>query len=300
MLGWRLIVSAILIPSLFGVFWLDNRAGDSAPWLFALCLVLAVRSSWEFTDLLRTRSLSPAFIPCAIGSALVVVAAWLGHWRPEWFGGGTAVAAMGPVGAAFGVCLLALFAMAAARFSEPGRTMEQTGSEVLCIAYCGLLLAITAQLRWIAGGALGYVALGSLVIATKAGDIGGYTLGRLFGKRKMAPRLSPGKTWAGFVGAVLGAILGAWLWLTLASPSLAGAGFTASTVRVLLFGAAMGIVGLLGDLCESLIKRDVGRKDAAALFPGFGGLLDLLDSVIYAGPIAWLWWVYWPPILRAL
>jgi phosphatidate cytidylyltransferase len=58
----------------------------------------------------------------------------------------------------------------------------------------------------------------------------------------------------------------------------------------------MGVIGLIGDLCESLIKRDVGRKDAAALLPGFGGLLDLLDSVIYAGPVAWLWWVCWPPV----
>jgi phosphatidate cytidylyltransferase len=61
-----------------------------------------------------------------------------------------------------------------------------------------------------------------------------------------------------------------------------------------LYGIIMGLVGLIGDLCESLIKRDVGQKDSAPLFPGFGGLLDLLDSVIYAGPVAYLLWLTLP------
>ena len=61
-----------------------------------------------------------------------------------------------------------------------------------------------------------------------------------------------------------------------------------------MFGAVIGIVGLVGDLCESLIKRDVGKKDAAALLPEFGGILDLLDSVLFAGPVAYLMWLYLP------
>jgi phosphatidate cytidylyltransferase len=159
------------------------------------------------------------------------------------------------------------------------------------------LLSLTAQLRWLGDGAWGYAALGSVIVAAKCGDIGGYTLGRLFGKRKMAPRLSPGKTWAGFGGALLGAAVGAWLWATFGIPQLSPAGTTvAGSITILGFGLLMGFVGLVGDLAESLIKRDVGRKDAAALFPGFGGLLDLLDSVLFAGPVAWAWWTIWPLI----
>jgi phosphatidate cytidylyltransferase len=113
----------------------------------------------------------------------------------------------------------------------------------------------------------------------------------------MAPRLSPGKTWAGFLGALLGAALGAWLWVTFVIPQLVPAGVEkVCPINVLAFGVAMGFIGLVGDLAESLIKRDVGRKDAAALFPGFGGLLDLLDSVLFAGPIAWAWWMLSPLI----
>lgn len=96
----------------------------------------------------------------------------------------------------------------------------------------------------------------------------------------------------GGLGAVLGGIGGCWLWL-LYGPRLFAAGSTwapCPTWWILLFGVAMAIVGLIGDLAESLIKRDVGAKDAAALLPGFGGLLDLLDSILYSGPVALLLW----------
>ncbi|MEZ6144351.1 MAG: CDP-archaeol synthase [Planctomycetaceae bacterium] len=119
-----------------------------------------------------------------------------------------------------------------------------------------------------------------------------YTLGRLFGRRKMAPHLSPGKTWMGAVGAVVGGILGAVLWLRLASPLFDLTWNSNWWISAIVFGAVMGVVGLFGDLAESLIKRDVGVKDSAALMPGFGGLLDLLDSILFAGPVAVVIWPF--------
>jgi phosphatidate cytidylyltransferase len=153
---------------------------------------------------------------------------------------------------------------------------------------------VTAQLRWVAGTQAGYLALGSLVIAAKSGDIGAYTLGRLFGRRKMVPRLSPGKTWMGGLGALLGAAAGSWAWLTWGTPLFNSAWQAPAWYWSVLYGAIIGVVGLIGDLCESLIKRDVGQKDSAALLPGFGGLLDLLDSVLYAGPVAYVLWLVLP------
>ena len=64
---------------------------------------------------------------------------------------------------------------------------------------------------------------------------------------------------------------------------------------MIVYGATMGVIGLVGDLCESLIKRDVEQKDSAALMPGFGGLLDLLDSVLFAAPFGLAFWALWPP-----
>jgi phosphatidate cytidylyltransferase len=163
---------------------------------------------------------------------------------------------------------------------------------VLTISYVGGLLAITAQLRWVQGAGAGYYLLASMVIATKMGDVGAYTLGRLFGKRKMAPHLSPGKTWAGFVGALAGGALGAWCWLTFGSRLFPAVVSAPPAWWSLAYGLILGLVGLIGDLCESLIKRDMGQKDAAALMPGFGGLLDLLDSILFAGPVACCLWTW--------
>ncbi|QDT55235.1 Phosphatidate cytidylyltransferase [Caulifigura coniformis] len=294
MLGWRLAISAILIPALVGILWLDHRAGATAPWLLALSLLLGVRSTWEMTDLLTTRAMRPSFLVSVFGVLSVLTAAWGSRWQGGALSNDLAVLlAIGMTTLlAFYVC----FVKGAIRFREPGTTMESLGAELFTVAYCGVLLAITAQMRWLDGGRWGYAALGSLIVAAKCGDIGGYTLGRLFGKRKMAPWLSPGKTWAGFVGAILGAALGSWLWVTFAIPRMVPGAAAANVANVLAFGVTLGFVGLVGDLCESLIKRDVGRKDAAALFPGFGGLLDLLDSVLFAGPIAWIWWSVAPLI----
>ena len=136
--------------------------------------------------------------------------------------------------------------------------------------------------------------MGSLVISAKCGDIGAYTLGRLFGKKKMMPRLSPGKTWAGAWGAILGAGFGAIIWLQLATPQFDSSWVAPRWYWSIAFGVVIGVAGLLGDLCESLIKRDVGQKDSAALLPGFGGLLDLLDSILFAGPVAYVLWQVMP------
>ena len=299
MLGWRIAVSAVLIPALIGIFVLDHRTGEFAPYLLGLCVLLAIRGSWEFAQLVRVRSFEASFPMLAIGSSLLVLATWgvpmnflpihVRHSHSHH-----PALPLATMAVVFSLLVLILFLKAAIRYQQPGRTMETLGIEVLGISYLGVLLAVTAQLRWVAGADAGYYALGSLVIAVKSGDIGAYTLGRLFGKRKMIPRLSPGKTWMGFLGALGGAALGAWAWLTFAAALFGESVRPAPAGWAILYGVILGLVGLVGDLCESLIKRDVGRKDSAPLFPGFGGLLDLLDSVLYAGPVAYLLWLLLP------
>lgn len=281
MLAARLLVSAVLIPAFVALFVLDHRAGDSAPYLLALCLLIAARGVWEMTDLLRTRSFAPQFPETAACTLAVVSAGW---WS------GTDAERLAAALVVFSLGILALFFLAAVRYRAPGRSLENLGAETLIVAYVGVLLTVTAQLRWVAGAEAGYLALGSLIIAAKSGDIGAYTLGRLFGRRKMVPRLSPGKTWMGGAGALIGAGLGGWLWLHFATPQFNVVWTPPAWYWAVLYGAIIGVVGLVGDLCESLIKRDVDRKDSAALMPGFGGLLDLIDSVIYAGPVAYVLW----------
>ncbi len=289
MLGWRLGISAVLVPSLFGLFYLDNRLGPLAPILFGLCLLLAVRSAWEAVQLLTVRNMKPSFAVTAPVCALTVVAAWAFPFGMCESLSGSLVAILAVLAGA----VLLLFMAGAARYTGPGANMETLGAELIIVTYVGVLLAVTAQLRWIATAPAGYLVLGSVIVSAKAGDTTAYTFGRLFGKQKMAPVLSPGKTWAGFVGALVGSAAAGAAWLYFATPMFGDGTWKPPSIPLAAFyGCVLGLVGLVGDLCESLIKRDVEKKDAAALLPGFGGLLDLLDSVLFAGPVALLlWWI---------
>ncbi|MCA8996427.1 MAG: phosphatidate cytidylyltransferase [Planctomycetaceae bacterium] len=290
MLGWRILVSAVLIPSLAFIFYMDAHTGPAAWWLLILCEILAIRSVWELADLFRDRS-KPLQLPeMFLCSAGVVFAAWIPHLPGEE----VLEINLTAVAIFFAFAVMVLCATEAARFHTPGGNIETLGTEILIVAYCGVLLSVTAQLRWIAGSDAGYLCLGSLLVCTKGGDIGAFTLGKMFGRQKLAPALSPGKTREGALGAVLGAGLMGWLWLTFATPIFIPGAVPPAWYVSVVYGCILGIVGLIGDLVESLIKRDVGKKDSAALFPGFGGLLDILDSVIFAGPVALMLWKVLP------
>ncbi len=296
MLGWRLPISAVLIAAFTTAFVYDHKAGAGAPLLLGLCLALAVRGVWEMVALLRTRSFHPNFLLTALLTCGVIGANWAPYSPFPIF----RVSGLGLVTICYAFAVLALFLSSAIRFDQPGKSLETLGAELLIVSYVGVLLSVTAQLRWVAGPDAGYLVLGSLIIAVKCGDTGAYTLGRLFGKRKMVPWLSPGKTWMGALGALLGAGLGAWAWLQWATPHFNAGWQPGDWYWVVLYGVVVGVAGLVGDLCESLIKRDVGQKDSATLLPGFGGLLDLLDSVIYAGPVAYVLWKIMPLIHMGL
>lgn len=288
MLRWRIAVSAILIPLLAAVFYFDAHSGTAAPWLLALTLVLALRSVWEMDDLLRNRTKPlqrPILMLCTVA---VIFSSWIPHLEGE------AATDLTPVAIAYALAVMLLCATEAVRFQTPGESMQTLGMEILIVSYVGVLLAVTAQLRWVADADAGYLVLGSLLVCAKGGDIGAFTLGKLFGRNKLAPLLSPGKTFEGAVGALLGAGLCGWAWLHFATPLFDSSWEPCPWYIAVVYGCVIGFVGLVGDLCESLIKRDVGQKDSGVLFPGFGGLLDLLDSVMYAGPAALLMWMTLP------
>lgn len=176
-----------------------------------------------------------------------------------------------------------------------GGNWQRWGSSCLLSATSEFCWALTVQLRWTAHPLddvvnIGYFALSALVVATKMGDVGAYTFGRLIGGPKMTPQLSPGKTWSGGVGHLVTAGLCSVAWLCWLGPMVSTHWPAWGVVSAAVFGVVVGFAGLIGDLAESLIKRDVGVKDAPALLPGFGGLLDLMDSLLLAGPVAYFMW----------
>ena len=117
-------------------------------------------------------------------------------------------------------------------------------------------------------------------------DTGAYTFGRLFGKKKLMPSVSPGKTVVGAIGGLFVAIVVCWLYSKAVLEPVAH--LALSPIGVVIFGAAISVAAQTGDLLESLLKRDAGVKDSSSLVPGHGGILDRIDSQIFALPVAYL------------
>ncbi len=138
------------------------------------------------------------------------------------------------------------------------------------------------------------MAMLSMIIVVKATDIGAYSVGRIWGRHKLAPQLSPGKTWEGVVGGLLFAIAAALLVLGPLAGSMGLASNRGSTLWLgcaVIYALLVSVAGILGDLAESLLKREARFKDSSTWLPGFGGVLDLLDSLLVAAPVAYFCWV---------
>ena len=123
------------------------------------------------------------------------------------------------------------------------------------------------------------------ILVTKFSDTGAYTVGSLIGRHKMIPRISPGKTWEGFAGAILASVAASLAFTRFFRGNLAGMHLK----HALLLGLLLGVCAVVGDLIESLFKREAGVKDSGKLFPGIGGILDLIDSLLFNAPIMYLY-----------
>jgi phosphatidate cytidylyltransferase len=126
------------------------------------------------------------------------------------------------------------------------------------------------------------------ILVTKFSDIGAYAVGSLIGRHKMIPRISPGKTWEGFGGAILTSTLVSLAALWLAGDRLAGM----TTTHAIILGILLSSTAVIGDLVESVFKREAGVKDSGRFFPGIGGILDLLDSLLFNAPLMYLYLRY--------
>ena len=296
MLGWRLVMSAILVPAIVAMFWLDQKLGTSALILLAFCLFVAVRNAYELSDLLNVRNIRPHFAVTACLSCLVVLAGW-GHlysskWQPT---GVLDFAWLDRSGSDIFIRRTAGTGSMAV-ITDPGHSMESLGGNLLTVFYAGGLIGSHR----------------SVTLVSKSAD---WLLRDRFDDhlRQMRrhdglhiwPTVGQAKTGADpesreDADGTCGSSRRKHAW------RLAVADLRRSIVRchdstpgplwnILAYSAVIGLIGLVGDLCESLIKRDVQKKDSAILMPGFGGLLDLLDSPLFAGPFALAWWTLLPP-----
>ncbi len=280
MLAYRLTFGPILIALLLLVLWLDQYAGDHLGWrpgvvILAVIMLPAIRiAAGELGRLYEEKgawvSVNTMFL-AGVAGCLGLIAFEGG--RP----GGSDAHLRLLQAASAGCAALAVAWLLHARERRPEGALVAGSAAALAFVYLGLLPGFFLALRaehsaWV---------LAAAILVIKSSDIGAYAVGMTLGRHKLIRWLSPGKTWEGLAG---GMGLAAVVSLLLLTP-LAGL----SPAYALLVGAVLAVVAQLGDLAASLLKRDAQVKDAGKLLPGFGGVLDLIDSPLIAAPVAyWL------------
>ncbi len=157
---------------------------------------------------------------------------------------------------------------------------------IVGIIYAGWLLSLLVALRLDAGRGWVFLAL----FATFGSDTAAFFVGRALGKHRLAPRISPAKTWEGAVAGVFGAVIVSLLF-TLPTP----VSLPLSYGQAVLLGLLVSVFGQFGDLAESLLKRNMGVKESGELLPGHGGVLDRMDSVVFAGAVVYFYYIFMAP-----
>ena len=310
MLSRRLCFGTIIIAAVVGLSWLDvsiyryGLARDIV-WLpkgiillpaYLLCLLFMTR---EVLRLLNAAGLRPHTPSVYLGTLFIAVSCWIanviqqynlevlenttsrGGW--EW----SATASFTALLAVAGGVILA-FAAEMRRYSHPGGVTINLAGAVFTFTYLGLLSCFMIQLHM----AYGIGAILSLVIVTKMCDTGAFASGKLFGRYRITPGLSPGKTLEGAIGGLIFACAGSWFWFDVLLPYFDELLKPTPFFGWAFFGLTVALAGMVGDLAGSLIKRDSRMKDSGRSVPGFGGVLDIFDSILMAAPVAYVFWVF--------
>lgn len=309
MLSRRLVVGFSIIVLLLLLCYLDFHIGpysnrEHKIWLprgvvlvpsYMLCVFFLSR---EVIRILNAAGLHPLSWTVYLGNTLIVLNSWLANVFQEYHlavretqisEGGWHWAATASLFALLSIAFAVMICFGAEmrRYSHPGGVTINLAGSIFAISYLGLLSCFTIQLYM----AYGVMALLSVVIVTKMCDMGAYFIGKAFGRNKMSPDLSPGKTIEGAIGGIIFACTGALIWFAIAVPY-----YNPSLVSPLhgwiIFGTIVAFAGMIGDLAGSLIKRDSHMKDSGHSVPGFGGVLDVFDSLLMAAPAAYFLWAF--------
>jgi phosphatidate cytidylyltransferase len=168
---------------------------------------------------------------------------------------------------------------------HPGTGIAAISTTLFGLMYVPWLLNFIQKINFFSPPVEGHYYLLYFVLVTKFSDCGAYAVGSLIGKHKMIPRISPGKTWEGFAGAIVVSTAASVLFASLAGRHLVGM----TPLHAVILGVILSLAAVVGDLIESLFKREAGLKDSGHLFPGIGGILDLLDSLLFNAPLMYLY-----------
>ena len=252
----RIVVAAVLLPLVIGLVYLGGW------WLIALALVGGLLALHELYEM--TRELRPLVLGGYLGYVATLVGLELGGL--EWMLGG----------------LLATFVLAFVVYGLGGVRQSATtsfGVTLLGVVWVGAGIGCLLLMRDIPE--FGFWAVMAVLFAVFAADTGAFFVGRTFGRHRMAPAISPNKSWEGFVGGVVAAVGMTFVILYRDRDEFL------TIPESLLLGLVIALAAVLGDLFESSVKRDLEVKDSGRVLGGHGGMLDRLDSLLWAGPAAY-------------
>ncbi len=266
----RVLTAAVLIP----VVLLLVFKGSLLVLTLASALVAGL-AAWEFCSLADA---SGARTPRVVVEVSIALLFWCSYQRPEY---------EAPLLSALSFVLLGVCVFRDGAGSL-GRVLLSASASVLALLYCGL--AMTA-LPAIGAQASGSSLLAFLFFTVWTGDVAALYVGRNFGRKKLASRISPGKTWEGAIASIAGSLLITAALVLLATElerrGLEWLSYPGSVVRWLGLAVLINVAAQLGDLLESAIKRGADAKDSGTLLPGHGGVLDRIDALLLAAPVLW-------------
>ena len=261
-------------------------AGGAA--LAALLAIISALGAWEFFRIARGSGLAPledVGIPLAAVVPLFVHARYLRLYEPPL--------------SAMALAVLVVLAIALFARGVNGRPLGAAASTVLGVLYTGGMLSFGYAIRYhqyviesvrVPLGGMAVSAGGLLllmpILLTWASDIGAYFVGRAFGKRKLMPSVSPGKTVAGAVGGLGATITIGWLYARFLLTPTTQLAFVRG--GLIAFAILVSVAAQIGDLVESLLKREAGMKDSSRIIPGHGGVLDRFDSLLFVLPVSYV------------
>ena len=293
MLRVRLAAAAAVLVPVLAIFWLDDQWNFGLPgiWLTTIAILIGAGLAAEVSQLAGALTAGPRPLPAVIGTVGVLVATALPYFLEHHLPADCALEHWGWTASALMIALMVIFAWEMVYFRQPGEAVTRVAWTYLVVAYASLGMSFLISLRLAFAPRIGLFAVFSVVAITKFADAVAYFTGKTFGKRRLAPVLSPNKTWAGAVGALVGAAGVALPLLTWLLPWCGGQETVAPPLWAqLLYGISLALAGMLGDLMESLLKRDCQQKDSSHWLPGLGGVLDIFDALLVAGPVGFLWW----------
>jgi phosphatidate cytidylyltransferase len=263
----RVLTALVLVPVVLVLVFLGPK------WLFTLTTAgVAALAAWEFLGLAERAGAKPPRVGVLLALGLLFAANY--YW-PELYM------------TVFGILTLGLLVYCTFR-SPVGLMMANASASIFCLLYIGFTLIALPALRDETNGP-SLVAF--LLCVVWAGDIAALYVGRAVGRHKLAPALSPNKTWEGTLGSVVGSLLAAGGLLGLAAQletwNSAKLSYPDDVWYWLVLAVVVNLAAQVGDLVESGLKRSVDVKDSGSLLPGHGGVLDRIDALLLAAPVLW-------------